>query len=345
MRLLLLLLLLALVGVARADDADKPFCSTYRLDETTAAALPRLAGVSRSIVDRFCAAELPSKRQISLALVEFLRESVDDFDALGIDKSILPLRQAVAMIARDVESGDEIDNMAPPNGQLVLRFSSGAVQVTNAAACDEKVAKASEEKRIGAKTCLELIGAYQAIYSHAQYLVQRQAAQAVKQYLNLVQKDWDDFFVQSRSQTSLELLLNSAIWRKGKRPGMFLEPPDRQFIVLHPSFILEYLRNAAEGSRQKDGLMVEWAGANWWRRDKWYQLSGASLVSVYSDRAGVSDWGTGVALHFGNKLTVGGVRHAGANGVFISLDVLELFKDKRSLIDGYIGGLKNAAGQ
>ena len=120
---------------------------------------------------------------------------------------------------------------------------------------------------------------------------------------------------------------------------MFLQPPAKQWIVFHPSVVIENVADALDGSNTQEGVMLEFVGLNWWQRARWYQLSGASLVGLYSDRPEVDDVGYGVALHFGNKLTVGMVDHDGADGFFVSIDVLEFYKDKRSVYDQYVGEL------
>jgi hypothetical protein len=60
---------------------------------------------------------------------------------------------------------------------------------------------------------------------------------------------------------------------------------------------------------------------------------------VYSDRAGVRDWANGLAVHFGNKYTVGATRRDGKTGCFLSVDVLELYKDKKKALQKYAGRL------
>lgn len=327
--------------VAQAN--DNAYCTDHRIDTAVASALPRLANLSRGVVDKICTAELSSARQISTALVEFLQESAAEFEELDIDATLFPFRAQVNAIKQAVEGGDEIDNIAKPNEDTpALRFSSGAVSITDSEKCNAKLEKARAAGKTTAKNCVELLDSYQSIYSYAQIFVQKKKSEGVKKYLNLAQKDWDDFFVKSRSQTPLELLANSKIWREAKRPGMFLEPPESQLILLHPSIVIEQVPDAVDGSRQKEGILLELVGANWWRREKWHQLSGASLVSLYSDRVGVRGWGHGAALHFGNKFTVGAVSHGGTRGIFLSLDVLDFYKEKRTMIEGYIGALESS---
>jgi hypothetical protein len=343
MRRLALCLLLILALPAAAQDTGKKGCDNYRLEQQDAAAMPRLAKISEAIVEQFCAANLPSRAQLSAALLGLLDEAVAEFERLGIDERILALRPKVAEARKSVDAGHEAENIARHPSAPGVRFSTAGALAADEPQCNEKVSVANKAGKTSAKDCQQLMDGFQAIYAHAQFLVQRNAGQQVTKYLNLVQKDWDDFFVKSRSQTTLELLVNSYLWAGDKVAGSFLQPPERQLILLHPSVVIEHASGAASGNRQKEGVMLEWAGANWWRREKWYQLSGASLVSIYSDRAGVNDWGHGAALHFGNKFTVGLAMHSGKRGIFVSLDVLDLIKEKRTLIDAYIGRVKEAA--
>ncbi len=327
-------------GAFAQGESTDAYCSAHELDKDTFAAIPRLAALSQDIIGKFCAGELSSTKHLSSALLALLIETNDEFKAIGISESIFPFQSKVAKADEAIKKDEPISNMAkfPDPTQAGLYFY-GSVQVADMAACDAAAQKASDDHKIGVKTCVELLNSYQAIYSHAQILVQKQYTFPVKKYLQLSQKQWDDFFSKSRSQTSLELTLNSRLWQKNKVAGMFLSPPEMQWIVLHPSVVMENVPKALSGSRTKEGVMVEILGVNWWERERWYQLSGASVVSVYSDRAITPVLGHGVALHFGNNLTFGAVKHGGSNGFFVSLDVLELYKDKRAMMDSFTGAL------
>ena len=324
---------------AQVESIDT-YCSKHELDKNTFAAIPRLAALSQVIIGKFCAGELPSTKHLSNALLALLIETDDEFKSIGISESIFPFQSKVTKAIEAIEKDEPISNMAkwPDPTQAGLRFY-GDAQVTDKDACDRASLKALNDGKTGVKTCIELLSSYQAIYSHAQILVQKQYTIPVKKYLQLSQKQWDDFFSKSRSQTSLELTLNSYLWQKNKVAGMYLSPPEMQWIVLHPSVVMEHVPKALSGSRTKEGVMVEILGVNWWEREKWYQLSGASIVSLYSDRAITPVLGHGVALHFGNNLTFGAVKHGESNGFFVSLDVLELYKDKRAMMDSFTGAL------
>jgi len=86
--------------------------------------------------------------------------------------------------------------------------------------------------------------------------------------------------------------------------------------------------------------MLEIIGVNWWRNTKWYKPSGVSAIALYTDRAGIDDVGYGVAIHFASKFTLGYADHGGSDGYFISVDLLELLKDKKTLLNEYRGSLE-----
>lgn len=338
---LLAALAFGLPASAAAQAVD--LCAGHQLERDAATALPRLAAESQGIVARFCKGELPGEMPLSQALVDLLLQAARDFGTLGISESLFALGARVARARETVQGGRPIANMAAlanPNEVGVVFY--GEMRVTDVPACNKAVREsdAVKEGAVRAKDCRHAVDSFRTIYSHAQLLVQRARTDPVKKYLQLSREQWDDFFTKSRSQTSWELLLNSHLWARDKKPGMFLEPPERQLILLHPSVILEYVRDAPDGSRTNEGILIEVAGANWWQRDKWYQLSGASYVLLYSDRPVIRDWANGVALHFGNKYTVGATRRSGETGFFLSFDVLELFKDKKALMERYIGSVK-----
>jgi hypothetical protein len=78
----------------------------------------------------------------------------------------------------------------------------------------------------------------------------------------------------------------------------FSTPPTVQWIVLHPNIVAENVAASAGGEKVKEALMIELAGANWWKQEQWYLPTGGSITGVYADRADVSESGYGVALHF-----------------------------------------------
>ncbi len=316
--------------------ADTEFCRDYQLEPKYHQVFPQMASASEAIIEQFCSGALSNKRAISDQIAQMSVAAEDRFRQGNT--FFFPIRDVNQGINRVMQA----ENAAPNFLTMPLAQGDGIkfdgekfrVSEANQATC-EAVAQANQ-----AGNCRDYILAYVAIYNHAQLLIQKLDTRPVLKYLNIVEQDWENFYQKSRSQTLLERAVNSYFWRKDKQPGEFLRPPDAQWILMHPAVVIENVSEAVEGNQTEEGIMLELVGWNSWRRDKWYQLSGGSIVGVYSERVNLDDWAYGLALHFGNIYTIGAVDRDGEAGVFISMDVLELFKDKKAYMDSYIGSLK-----
>jgi hypothetical protein len=150
--------------------------------------------------------------------------------------------------------------------------------------------------------------------------------------LKLYSSEWEKYFTVARSQTPLELIINSALYKEEIIKPTFVLPPDYQIIALHPNILLDYIDNADEGSQLKASLAVEWIGINYWNRNIPF---GLALISTYSDRAGVDDVGHGVIFHINNNYSFGITNNDGETGFSFSMDLLKLFESKESMIDKY----------
>lgn len=149
-----------------------------------------------------------------------------------------------------------------------------------------------------------------------------------------LREEWDPFLTQMRSQTPIELAVNGW-WFRRNETDEFAPPPEMQWIVLHPIVLLEYGSGAEDGDEMNEAIGLELFGANWWKKREWYMPSGGSLLALYSDRSEVQDWGIGVAVHFNNVYTVGVADHGGDTSVFLSVDLLKAFHDKKNVFDSY----------
>ncbi|MDZ7803644.1 hypothetical protein [Thiohalophilus sp.] len=335
-RALWILLFVVLGAHLPVQAEDTGFCEDYRLEPKYHQIFPQMATASEAIIEQFCSGALTNKRAISDQIAQMSVAAEDRFRKNNT--FFFPIRDVNQAINQVMQTENAVPNflvmpLAQGDG---IRFEGEKFRVSEAnhVAC-EALAQANQ-----AGSCREYIMAYAAIYNHAQLLIQKLDTGPVLKYLNIVEQDWENFYQKSRSQTLLERAVNSYFWRKDKQPGEFLRPPDAQWILMHPAVVIENVSEAVEGNQTEEGIMLELVGWNSWRRDKWYQLSGGSIVGVYSERINLDDWAYGLALHFGNVYTIGAVDRDGETGVFISMDVLELFKDKKAYMDSYIGSLK-----
>ena len=179
-------------------------------------------------------------------------------------------------------------------------------------------------------------------HAHLMRWVSRYAAQAeldrFERGISTLHEMWRQYAVEARSQTPIELAINSWRFDESRKLQGFVRPPDRQIIALHPSVAMEYVDGADEGSRFEPALMVEWIGINRWRwrggaSPRMAHPVGVSLVSTYSDRAGTRDVGHGVVLHYKHVYSLGVTRHGGDTGVFVSVDLQKLLMDKKETLE------------
>lgn len=146
---------------------------------------------------------------------------------------------------------------------------------------------------------------------------------------------WRLYATEARSQTPIELALNSWYFSRRQDHQGFVGAPDYQIIFLHPSVVMEQVSKADSGSKLKAGIAMEWLGGNWW---SWSDDDGGSMkmpfgisiISTYSDRAGTKDLGHGLMLHYDHVYSLGVTRHGDDTGIFLSVDLQKLFTDKAS---------------
>ena len=144
---------------------------------------------------------------------------------------------------------------------------------------------------------------------------------------------WRRYATEARSQTPIELFINSKWFDRKESKQGFVGAPDYQIIFLHPSVVMESVKNAADGSKFKAGLAMEWIGGNWWSwsdgEDAQMETPlGISIISTYADRAGTKDVGHGLMFHYDHVYSLGVTRHGDDTGVFLSIDLQKLFTDK-----------------
>ncbi len=171
----------------------------------------------------------------------------------------------------------------------------------------------------------------EAILIYKKGVVIEETANALEK-LKLYTNDWEKYYTKARSQTFLELLVNSEIFRNEITSPTFVQPPGWQLILFHPNILMEHVSAAPQGDEFKEALALEWIGINWWKLKVPF---GFSLFSTFSDRAEVSDAGHGVLFHFYNHYSIGATYHDGDMGVSVSIDLLKIFESKRSQIEQY----------
>lgn len=264
-----------------------------------------------------------SPQEVMASLIEFVESQDHWFDRFGGFKSdTKPTRQILDVIQR--EGGQEAPTLS---GSL-----SGNLMVGEVEFVPRSMHQCSEEA--GGKPCEDVLSEFQELYTYAHTTHAAPSALEFTNWTSGLSQQWNDYFKSARGQTPLELLLNGYLYRRNES-AQFSAPPRLQWIVLHPSIVVENVSDAVDGEETRSGLFVEAFGVNRWREDRWYVPSGLSLGTVYSDRPGVEDWGYAAALHFRSVYTLGYTNHDGSDGFFVSFDFLKLLQDKNKILNEY----------
>jgi hypothetical protein len=149
---------------------------------------------------------------------------------------------------------------------------------------------------------------------------------------------WNKYLYDSKPMLPFDFILTDLIsggYTKNKEyPDGFREPPKTQWFLFHPSAGIDYTSAARDGEQMKPMVYLEILGANRWRESDRLDVpilkyfSGASMVVTYADREGVKDTGYGLLLTFENVYSLGVTRYGSDTGVFLSLDLANLFREK-----------------
>ncbi|MEE4301048.1 MAG: hypothetical protein V2J24_16525 [Pseudomonadales bacterium] len=182
------------------------------------------------------------------------------------------------------------------------------------------------EAQAGGAPCGAVLDEFGTLYDYAQRAYARGARQQFVEDVREMSAEWDRFLTTSRAFSPLELALNSWLQRRNEGDA-FERPPDRQWILLHPSFAIENVDDAVGGEQAQAALVIDVLGVNWWRQDRWYLPTGIAASYVYSDRPGVQNWGYGASVYFDSVYTVGYSNHDGDHGLYVTADLLKLFQD------------------
>lgn len=145
---------------------------------------------------------------------------------------------------------------------------------------------------------------------------------------------WVSFLEEARPQTFLDVAVNSAFYRYFNADDVdqyFTLPPSYQLFFLHPGAVIENVAGALDGEQVTEAVILEVFGINYWEGAKacFGYPCGASFIVSYKDRGVLDDKGWGVMVHINNAFSIGYNKYGSEDGVFISVDLLELLKDTK----------------
>ena len=163
-----------------------------------------------------------------------------------------------------------------------------------------------------------------------------------KIHTQIASKDklWEQYLYDSKPMLPLDFVMSDLLNGSWAESDEFYEngfpiPPPTQYFFLHPAVGMEWVSAADDGEEFKPTLYLEIFGANRWNPDnRWIDVkyldtwSGFSVIVSYSDRSGTEDFGWGGLFTFSNVYSLGLTNHDGDAGIFLSLDLANLWRDK-----------------
>lgn len=201
--------------------------------------------------------------------------------------------------------------------------------------------------------CSELFATATCIYSVAvlqrsiQIVLLQQRRDDTVAYLELLNRRWAAYNSGGRSLFPWELWVNGVLYERKSTGRGFIEPPTRQFVLLHPSV-------AIAGQDSPDGdfeetLVLEllgWYGWRWSGRDgaTMKRPFGASLITSWD---GSNELGYGVMIHLPKNWSIGATRRAveGSHetSILVSFDLGKWLMEENNLRNKLIDNIAGAA--
>lgn len=329
-------LIFILIGLfslhAHAQDGTKVSCQENEaIDDLEVKVFTEKKAKFKQIKDDYC-----NHRVIGNELKDRIADLLLDLDdVFPVSKKHKDLHRAIEKMIRDT------DNFPPFN---YLFLAEDRLSITMSLPNNYRVENEDFETcNQTAKTfdtgfnCEIAVQEFRSIYNIAQSLIAQPPAREVSKNLAVLEQQWTTYFQESKSQTIWELWANGKMFKHNNIKLEYAEPPSYQLVIMHPTLVVENVKDAVDGDQLKEAIMMELIGADWWGQDKWYIPSGFAVVSTYSDRAGVDDWGYGVSINFKSNLSIGATDRDGDVGFFITLDLLKIIQDKKSVFESYRG--------
>jgi hypothetical protein len=300
---------------ASAQATDSKLCKQPLTNPTYLQSIGQDAAKAKKEI---CSAE--SQIEMNLAYVDFLNSISGWFDPYG-----------------GFEGGGSVVDAIKKNISIANTSVTVTLSLVDKLQVELDSFKPNDEikctKISGAPSCVELLEEFVQLHADIHNLQTEYERIAILKKLKILRAEWKPFLEHMKAQTWLELLVNRQAYRN--ESDTFSAPPSSQWIVLHPTVLIENVAAAADGENTQEALGIEVFGMNWWKQDKWYVPSGISALAVYSDRSNINDMGYGLALHFLSSYTIGYTNHGGEDGLTVSVDLIKIFQDKNKAFESY----------
>ncbi|VAW96525.1 hypothetical protein MNBD_GAMMA21-1041 [hydrothermal vent metagenome] len=296
-----------------------------------------LLNVNPAVTNR----ELISDRQQRALLAEFSTEAKRDVSLIAREVNIRKLEIPFKYLSEKIAEGDIYSKQLPSfsldlvevGGENIYKlYFSNTVKTATFRFADNKKCQVKYSK-----DCDKLFDEYGNVVNQYKSSYTKLTTNETIKQLDALSLQWDRYLGQARSQTTLELLLTT--WLEGDhfKQGRLVGPPKRQWSLLHPSVVYEYLDAGQSGDNYKMGVAVEWLGVNWWDKNS-SPIGipfGVSLSSSYNSWVNNSNVGHGLMFHFYNSYSIGWSTRDGEDSFYVSIDLLKAVMDKKKTFEMY----------
>jgi hypothetical protein len=300
---------------------------------------PAAAEVAVETITAYCDGGIRTLEGLEGGILKVIKtaagESLDD----GIDWSTDPefdeidIRQLSVELSKLALPGVSMPNLAHNVGTPLepskLTMEGYTVKPMDQAACNDAVSQLQT-----GMNCNAYLEELVFVFNEAQVLYSSKTSVGAAVKLDRLDKQWTAFSDATIDQTPLELAWNG--WRfraKHENDRIFVRPPKRQTILLHPYLALDYTDGALGGDKLQAAVVMDIFGQKKVEpNDKAYIPSGWALHTAYSDREGIQDWGLGLSLHFNQKNSLGITFYDDEIGINFSYDLWETAKSTNTKV-------------
>ncbi|MFA3789792.1 hypothetical protein AB6T38_01600 [Aliiglaciecola sp. SL4] len=328
-----LITLMILIGFTHSTAAQESACEigTAKKQDVFENMYSGINGFSKKLCDSMIDGS-GFDEQMTMYLQDWknkLTLNLEALDALKFDKDYLVTSSTNALLSFKQPTQLKVTNVR--NGPVAdLQLGGKSIAKLNKVDCKKYFQK---------KNCKQLFDDInQAIISPFDAIQKNTLAKRISAH-EFKNKAWTNYFTNSRSQTSLDIFVNTLYYRNELKKETYVGPPDKQYFFIHPSLIMHYSKNAAKGERMQEALAIEWFGVNYWNRPT---PIGWSIISTYADRASVKSVSHGIMVHVNNNYSFGFTTNSDKeHGIFVTFDLLKLFEDTKSNYKSYVSSAKD----
>lgn len=299
---------------------------------------------SRALGQSICLSvgEVSANPTLDRAYVEFAMEAARQVaDTFGETDFSEPLQQQMEHFIELAEKGVNRKTLPPIEVRESTELFSSTLLV-GFVDWNERAEVDAETSECEPADCATLLNALAIAINQYQYPYARLEGARLGEYGKELSLQWIRYAETSRAQTLWDITFTSFMENRRLARGPLSGPMARQYFIVHPSLILEYVDEVDPQEKLAQALAIEWLGINWWDSES-SPLGipvGVSVASVYSSRVSTEDIGHGVLFHFFNNVSLGVTSRKGKLGAVLTLDLLSLIARGEERSSRYLSDLE-----